>query len=222
MSHHPISTRSGKRLKKVLEAKCIYNRIHILIFVIQVLNHYEYRDSDNRLHSERIENTFIDINIGGFQMRSIYPHFFHELSFIKSIMHLFLYGKMGSMTNPNPESISNMADPYHSFKDRLCWGDPLRGYLYFRLVRKDISGKDKKEAFLNITTKFHPRVYENSNVEEGSFDYDYREVEQLETCLGKALNLFDHRIIHPLNKKEFLEKWDMTKWEDLVFLCEPV
>lgn len=195
----------------MLEAKCLYNRFDVLVFFIHVLNHNEYKDSDNRLRSERIESTFIDINIGGYQMRSIHPFFFHELSYIKSITHLFLYEKMGSMTNSGPGS-----------KNRLMWGDPERGYLHFKLIRKDIAGKNIKEAFLSITTEFPPHVCANSAVEEGSFNFDYREVKQLDSCLGKAMNLYDPRIIHPRNKKEFLEKWDMTRWENHVYLCEPV
>jgi len=183
----------------MIEAKCICYLKLFKIFSINVFQYYEYVTKvGSKRRRDRLENTFIDVYFYEFRMFSNHEFFFPELSYVKSVTHSFLYGRMGSMSKSDPDSTS-----------RFSIGDKSRGHLTFQKITKSMPTKNKKEQFLSIT-------HECANYKFTS-EYDYQEVKALDIGIGKALNLYDHRVIHPENLKILEEDWDA---EDFMIVFE--
>lgn len=186
---------------------CYYKNVNI--FVLHTCCHNEYKDSYSRIRSERIENTFVDVYFGTFRMLSTDPFFFTELSYFKSVIHTFLNERMGSMSKSDPTS-----------ERKFQIGDDYRGTLTFQKTTKNRTVRDKKEPFLfirhdlpsHVLAKLSPISYSGA-----SSEFDYQEVKMLDLCLGKALNLYDARVVHPENNKELSENWDNRRWTDDIY-----
>jgi hypothetical protein len=186
----------------MIDINCLYISKGVMIFAGNVSCREKYEDIYGRVRFERIENTIIDIHFWEFHLLSFEPYFFTELSYIKSVLQSFLHKQMGSMSKSNPDSL-----------DKFRVGDMMRGSLSFRKITKD----EKKEQFLliehNVPKIRHkgkdapPRLYEGQSV-----SYDYQEALMLDLCIGKAMNMFESKSVHPKNKKVFNDNWNVDDW----------
>ncbi|HOS28683.1 MAG TPA: hypothetical protein PK528_10240 [Syntrophorhabdus sp.] len=188
----------------MFDVNCICYVKELRIFAINVYDYKRHNELGSRTRFERIENTFIDAYFGTFRMLSTDHLFFTELSYFRSVTHSFLHEKMGAMSKSDPQS-------GHSFSI----GNGRKGTLSFKKITRSLSANARKEQYLSIRHDPPPNVpikigsqYYNGALSE----YDYQEVKLIDSCIGKALNLYDTRVTHIENVKELLANWNVANW----------
>ncbi len=182
----------------MLRSNCLCLSKELKIYSTHVYNYLKHEETGSRIWFERIENTFIDVYFGYFRMFSTNPYCFTEMSYFKSVIDTFLSEKMGFMSKSDPYSLK-----------RFEIGDGIRGILLFSKQTRTLS-ENKYEQFLRITHIYPPKPINNetkTSLTYLSVDYDIQEVKHINSCLGKALSIYDTKVIHPQNEKEMIEKY---------------
>jgi hypothetical protein len=187
----------------MIEAKYLCRCKELNIFAIHIYNHKKHEELGSRVWYERIENTFIDAYLGVFQMLSTHPLFFAELSYLKSVTDVFLYEKMGSMAKAHPNA-----------HVKFCIGDAKRGNLLFKKITKKMTVKNKNEQFLVISHVLPAELTLKGIALGLTSEYDYQEVKYINSCVVKALSVYDIKFTHPENREELKKNWKARDWID--------